>query len=69
MQASKEEKRMAEAQPETPEPKPVLTPAAKSLPLPAVQQAISSIRFGVVQITIQDGKIVQIDKTEKIRLA
>ncbi len=60
---------MAEAPPETPEPKPVLTPAGKSLPLPAVQQAISSIRFGVVQITIQDGKIVQIDKTEKIRLA
>ena len=34
----------------------------------AVQQALSSIKFGVVQITVQDGRIVQIDKTEKIRL-
>lgn len=40
----------------------------KVLPLPAIQQAISSIKFGVVQITIQDGRVVQIDKTEKIRL-
>jgi hypothetical protein len=43
-------------------------PPAESTPLAAIQQAISSIRFGVVQITIQDGRIVQIDKTEKIRL-
>ncbi len=43
--------------------------SAGNPPLPAaVQQAISSIRFGVVQITIHDGRIVQIDKTEKIRL-
>ena len=40
----------------------------KVLPLPAIQQAISSIKFGVVQITIQDGRVVKIDKTEKIRL-
>ena len=38
------------------------------LPLQAIQSAISSIKFGVVQITIQDGRVVQIDKTEKIRL-
>jgi len=38
------------------------------VPLQAIQQAISSIQFGVVQITIQDGRVVQIDKTEKIRL-
>ena len=36
--------------------------------LAAIQEAIANIRFGVVQIIIQDGKIVQIDKTEKIRL-
>jgi len=40
----------------------------KVLHLPAIQQAVSSIKFGVVQITIQDGRVVQIDKTEKIRL-
>jgi len=39
-----------------------------TLSLTAIQEAISSIRFGVVQIIIQDGKVIQIDKTEKIRL-
>ena len=42
------------------------TPAR--LPLEAIQEAVESIRFGVVQLIIQDGRIVQIDKTEKIRL-
>jgi len=27
------------------------------------------VRFGQVQITIQDSRVVQIDKTEKLRLA
>lgn len=31
-------------------------------------KAIDSIKFGYVQIVIQDSKVVQIDKTEKIRL-
>jgi len=35
----------------------------------AIEEAVKSIRFGVVQLIIQDGRIVQIDKTEKIRLA
>jgi hypothetical protein len=34
----------------------------------AILQAVQSVRFGTVQIIIQDGRIVQIDKTEKIRL-
>ena len=50
-----------------PSPKPPNT-AKETLSLAAVQEAITSIRFGVVQIIIQDGRIVQIDKTEKIRL-
>lgn len=33
-----------------------------------IYKAIKSIRFGNVQITIQDSKVIQIDKTEKIRL-
>ena len=39
------------------------------LPIEAIREAIESIRFGTVQIIIQDGRIVQIDKTEKMRLA
>lgn len=38
------------------------------LPLSAIEEAVRSIRFGTVQIVIQDGQIVQIEKTEKIRL-
>ena len=37
-------------------------------PLSAIEEAVRSIRFGTVQIVIQDGRIVQIEKTEKIRL-
>ncbi len=36
--------------------------------LAEVLAALRSIRFGAVQITVQDGKVVQIDKTEKVRL-
>ncbi len=45
-----------------------IAPAPESLSLKAIQEAIQSIRHGVVQIIIQDGRIIQIDKTEKIRL-
>ena len=46
------------------------TPPAPTTPLPLheIEAAIRSIRFGVVQIIIQDGIVVQIDKTEKQRL-
>jgi len=33
-----------------------------------IQSAVESIRYGTVQIHIQDGRIVQIDKVDKIRL-
>jgi hypothetical protein len=36
--------------------------------LEAILKAVSSLRYGVVQIVIQDGRIVQIEKTERIRL-
>lgn len=32
-----------------------------------VFQVIKSIKYGYVQITIQNGQVVQIDRTEKIR--
>ena len=47
---------------ETTEPKP------KLLPIAEIEAAIRSIQYGVVQIVIQDGVVVQIDKTEKLRL-
>lgn len=31
-------------------------------------EVIKSVRFGYVQIVIQDSKVVQIDRTEKLRL-
>ena len=43
-------------------------PKPKPLPIPEIEAAIRSIQYGVVQIVIQDGVVVQIDKTEKLRL-
>lgn len=41
-------------------------------PLPAweeiVRQQVQSMRFGVVQIVVHEGRVVQIDRTEKVRL-
>lgn len=50
------------------QPQPQAAPPPAALPLDAIQEAVESIRFGVVQLIIQDGRVVQIDKTEKIRL-
>ena len=36
--------------------------------LAQVGQAVSSLRFGSVLVIVQDGRVVQIDKTEKVRL-
>jgi hypothetical protein len=33
-----------------------------------VKTLVKSLKFGTVQIVVQDGKVVQIDSTEKIRL-
>jgi hypothetical protein len=35
--------------------------------LSQILKAVRSIRYGYVQIIVQDSKVVQIDKTEKIR--
>lgn len=48
--------------------RPGAAPEPAAVPLAAIQEAVGSIRFGVVQLIIQDGRVVQIDKTEKIRL-
>lgn len=33
-----------------------------------VRAALKEIRFGTVTLVIQDGKVIQIDKNEKIRI-
>jgi len=38
------------------------------LPFERIEAAVKSVKYGVVQLIIQDGRVVQIDKTEKIRL-
>lgn len=49
-------------------------PAASPLPLPPpewlrlVQEKVESLRFGVVQLTVHDGRVTQIERTEKTRL-
>jgi len=33
-----------------------------------IQQSVDSLHYGVVQIVVHNAKVVQIEKTEKIRL-
>ncbi|QEM68002.1 DUF2292 domain-containing protein [Geobacter sp. FeAm09] len=33
-----------------------------------VREALSAIRFGTVTLVVQDGRVIQVDKSEKIRL-
>jgi hypothetical protein len=33
-----------------------------------VQESVESLNFGVVQIVVHNAKVVQIEKTEKVRL-
>jgi hypothetical protein len=32
-----------------------------------VQSQVAAIRFGIVQITIHDSRVVQVERTEKVR--
>jgi len=36
--------------------------------LEVVSEQVNHLRFGVVQIVVHDGRVVQIEKTEKVRL-
>ncbi|HVY70575.1 MAG TPA: YezD family protein [Verrucomicrobiae bacterium] len=36
--------------------------------LEVVRQQVASLRFGVVQIVVHDSRVVQIERTEKVRL-
>jgi hypothetical protein len=39
-----------------------------SIPIQQIIDAVQSIRHGDVHIVIQDGAVIQINKTEKVRL-
>ena len=45
-----------------------LPPAAPDW-LRLVREKVEGLRFGVVQLTVHDGKVTQIERTEKTRLA
>ena len=36
--------------------------------LELVRRQVGSLRYGVVQVVVQDGRVVQIEKTERVRL-
>jgi hypothetical protein len=36
--------------------------------LELVREQVNSLRFGVVEIVVHDGRVVQIEKTERVRL-
>ena len=38
-------------------------------PLDAVAEALARMRFGVIQLTVHDGRLVQLDVTERRRFA
>jgi hypothetical protein len=33
-----------------------------------VRESLKSIRFGTVTLVVQDGRVIQVDKSEKIRM-
>ena len=33
-----------------------------------VREALKAIRFGTITLVVQDGRVIQVDKNEKIRL-
>ncbi len=37
--------------------------------LELVRQLLAGLRYGVVQIVVQDAKVVQVEKTEKVRIS
>ena len=45
--------------------------ASPSVPdwLALVREKVESLRFGIVQLVVHDGRVTQIERTEKTRLA
>ena len=44
-----------------------LAKEALSEPLSYVLEALNSLKFGAIQLTVHDGKLVQVDVTERKR--
>ncbi len=44
------------------------TDAAREAELQQIREALRGLRFGAVNIIVQDGVVIQIDRTEKRRL-
>ena len=44
-----------------------LASAADSAWVEILRKQVGSLRFGVVQIVVHDGRVVQIERTEKVR--
>jgi hypothetical protein len=50
----------------------IIRKASDPLPIEAVRriaEMIQTVRFGSITLVVQDGKVAQIDKTEKFRLS
>jgi hypothetical protein len=44
------------------------TDADAALALERIQDALRGLRFGTVTVIVQDGAVVQVERTEKLRL-
>ena len=53
----------------TPDPGPLRSPPGETDPLQSVREALNQLRFGAIQLVIHEGKLVQMDITEKRRFA
>jgi hypothetical protein len=42
--------------------------ATPSLALERIREALSNLQFGTVTVVVQDGVVVQVERTEKIRV-
>ncbi|WP_425590728.1 YezD family protein [Fictibacillus phosphorivorans] len=36
--------------------------------LPQLQQMLNNIKFGSITLIVQDGKVIQLEKNEKVRI-
>ena len=48
---------------------PVTSPGGEPTWFDLVRDRVSGLRFGVVQLVIHDGRVTQVESTERVRLA
>jgi hypothetical protein len=49
--------------------KPQVEPGRRADALGVVSEALARLRYGAIQLTVHDGKVMQVDVTERTRLA